>query len=274
MSGSERVLIICDRTGLMALDSDVLLGRVVSMPNPGVTASLSSGRISPNKRPFWRGGGERELGSAVPVTDLAVCECVDPEVRGLDILLANDWESVGTWSPVPYFGRCELRAPEVLLVSRAVSRSRVAVDLGAPWEVAPLPTPGGLAFALLEAVSRGDVLGTGFRVVEAGGDADWSNFFLRSLTLGGTVAAVPRPPPAPFPRFSDRLSTGLETERWDGRRALRWVAGTAGCFGVVPFPLDRNEGGWRVLLATAGAIESFTGGEESCPPAPGCCAVR
>lgn len=149
----------------------------------------------------------------MPVTDLAACEFVDPEVRGRDILLAKDWESVGTWSPVPYLARCELRAPEDLLVSRAVSRSRVAVDLGAPWEVAPLPTPGGLAFTLPEAVSRGDVLGTGFRVAEAGGVADWSNFFLRSLTLGGTVAAAPRPPPAAFPRFSERLSTGLETER-------------------------------------------------------------
>jgi hypothetical protein len=94
MSGSERVL-IWDRTGLMTLDSDVLLGRVVSMPNPGVTASLSSGRISPNKRPFWRGGGDRELGGPAPAADLVVCEFVDPEVRGLDILLANDWESVG-----------------------------------------------------------------------------------------------------------------------------------------------------------------------------------
>jgi hypothetical protein len=39
ISGFERVL-ICARAGLMMLDSEVLLGRAGSMPNPGVTASL------------------------------------------------------------------------------------------------------------------------------------------------------------------------------------------------------------------------------------------
>jgi hypothetical protein len=118
-------------------------------------------------------------------------------------------------------------------------------------------------------VSRIELLGAVLRVPEADWDADWSNFFLRSLTLGGMPPAVPRPlsgvadglvPP-------DRLSTGFEAERWLGRRAERWVTGTAGCLGVVPLPLDRNDGGCRgLLLDTAGAMESFTGGEAF--PAP------
>lgn len=262
-SGSERVLIICDRTGLVTWDSDVLLGRAGTIPNPGVTESLWSGRISPNKRPAWRG----EAG----VVALGACVVADPAVRGLDILLANDCELLETWSPAAAFGRGVVRAPEVLPVSRPVSR--VAVVLVVPCDVAPLPTPGDLPFTLLEAVSRVDVLGAVLRAAEGGCDADWSNFFLRSLTLGGTPPAVPPWPfpadgdglPAPLPEFPDRLSTGFEAERWfGGRRALRWAACTAGCLGVVPFPLDRNDGGGcRVLLGTAGAamMGSVTGGE-------------
>jgi hypothetical protein len=151
-------------------------------------------------------------------------------------------------------------------VSRPVSR--VAVVLGTPCEVAPLPTPSDFPFTLLEAVSRVDGLGMAFRAGEADCDADWSNFFLRSLTLGGTPPAAPYPDPAatdglpaPFPEFPERLSTGFEAERWLGRRAVRWVAGTAGCLGVVPFPFDRNDGGCRVVVDTAMAMGSFTGGE-------------
>ena len=159
------------------------------MPNPGVTASFRSGRISPNNRPFWR-GGDRGFGISAPVVGLVAWGGVGPEVRGLDILLANDCELAGDWSSAASFGRwVVLRAPELLLVSRPVSRSRAAVVLGAPWDVAPLPALGGLDLTVLEAVSRADALGVGFRVVGADCDADWSNFFLRSLTLGGTVAA-------------------------------------------------------------------------------------
>lgn len=80
------------------------------------------------------------------------------------------------------------------------------------------------------------------------------------------VPVEPEDLPAPFTELPGRLSRGLEAARWLGRRAARWVAGTAGCFGVVPFPLDRDEGTWRVLLDTAEAMGSFTGGEAF----PGC----
>lgn len=78
--------------------------------------------------------------------------------------------------------------------------------------------------------------------------------------------------PAPLPKFPDRLSTGFEAERWFGdRRALRWAAWTAGCFGVVPFPLDRNDGGCRVLLDRArAAMMGFVTGEETFPAAAVC----
>lgn len=95
---------------------------------------------------------------------------VDPAVRGLEILLANDCELPETWSPTANFGRCVDRAPEALPVSRPVSR--VAVALVVLYEVAPLPTPGDLPFTLLEAVSRVDVLGRVFRAAEADCDAD------------------------------------------------------------------------------------------------------
>jgi hypothetical protein len=199
---------------------------------------------------------------------LGACVVVDPAVRGLDILLANDCESLEAWSPAAAtLGRWVVRAPEALPVSRPVSR--VAVVLVVPFEVAPLPTPGDRPFTLFEAVSRVDVLGRDFREAEGDCDADcdvgWSNLFLRSFTLppwpfpGGADGL-----PAPLPGFPDRVSTGFEAERWfGGRRALRWTAWTAGCFGVVPFPLDRNDGGCRVLLGTAGAamMGSVTGGE-------------
>src|SRR4051812_19358979 len=98
MSGSERLL-ICDRPELMTrLDSEVRLGRVVSMPNPGVTASFRSGRISPNKRPAWRGGGDRGFGISAPVVGLVAGGGVGAAARGLDILLANDCELAGAWS--------------------------------------------------------------------------------------------------------------------------------------------------------------------------------
>jgi hypothetical protein len=56
---------------------------------------------------------------------------------------------------------------------------------------------------------------------------------------------------------------GLEVERWLDRRALRWV-GIDECFGVVPLPFDRSEGGWRGL-ETAEAMGSFSGGEVAFP---------
>ena len=159
-------------------------------------------------------------------------------------------------------------------MSRPVSR--VAVVLVVPYEVAPLPTPGDRPFMLLEAVSRVDVLGRDFREAEADCDAGWSNLFLRSFTLPPwPFPAGADGLPAPLPGFPDRLSTGFEAERWFGvRRALRWAAWTAGCFGVVPFPLDRNDGGCRVLLGTAGAamMGSVTGGE-AFPAGAVCCAV-
>jgi hypothetical protein len=210
---------------------------------------------------------------------LGACVVVDPAVRGLDILLANDCESLETWSPAAAtLGRCVVRAPGALPVSRPVSR--VAVVLVVPCEVAPLPTPGDRPFTLLEAVSRvDDALGTDFREAEADCDTDWSNLFLRSFTLPPDVP-WPFPGdadglPTPLPEFPDRLSTGFEAERWfGGRRALRCTAWTAGCFGVVPFPLDRNDGGCRVLLGTAGAamMGSVTGGE-AFPAVAVCCAV-
>lgn len=282
ISGSERLL-ICVGAWLGMLDSEVLLGLADSMPNPGVTASLWSGRISPNKRPFWRG----EVAGVLDALEaLAGCPLVGPaEVRGLDILLAKDCELPAGWSPAAILERWEDRAAEPLSVSRAVSRV-AALVLGAPCEVAPDPAPDDLPFTLGEAVSRVDVLGTVcFReaVAEAGcWAADWSNFFLRSLTFPGTAAAAAaapwlRPLTAPFPRFSKRLSTGFEAERWPGRRAARWVAVTGGCFGVVPLPLERREGCWRDELETAvgrdetgdtaAAMGSFTGGGEACPAA-------
>jgi hypothetical protein len=66
------------------LDSEVLLGRASSMPNPGVTESLCSGRISPNNRPVWRG--------ATGGTVLTGRGPVEPEVRGRAMRLANDCE--------------------------------------------------------------------------------------------------------------------------------------------------------------------------------------
>lgn len=65
------------------LDSEVLLGRTDSIPNPGVAEPCCSGRISPNKRPFWRCG----VDCAVDLDDFAVAE---PDGRGLAILLAKD----------------------------------------------------------------------------------------------------------------------------------------------------------------------------------------
>lgn len=55
MSGSEK-LRTCGRTDSARSESEVLLlGRAGAMPKPGVTESLCSGRISPNRSPFWRG---------------------------------------------------------------------------------------------------------------------------------------------------------------------------------------------------------------------------
>lgn len=222
---------------------------------------------------------------------MAACPVVGPPaVRGLDILLANDCELLASWSPAVCLGRWEERAAEPLSVSRPVSRVAALVLC----EVAPDPTPDDdLPLRPDEAVSRVEVLGTVcFRAAgaadAAGCAADWSNFFLRSFTFPGTraaAAAAPwlRPLTAPFPRFSDRLSTGFEAERWPGRRAARWVAGTAGCLGVVPLPLERSEGCWREELETAvgrdetvdtaAAMGSFTGGGEACPAVPGAAAA-
>lgn len=159
--------------------------------------------------------------------------------------------------------------------------SRVAVVFGEPCEVAPAPAPDDRPFTLPEAASLVvDVLEEGFRLGEAGCDDEWSNFFLRSFTLGGTPPAAPCPFPAvadgfpaPLPECADRLSTGFDAERWLGRRALRWVAVTGGCLGVVPFPFDRNDGGCRLLPVTAEAIGSFTG-DEAFPVLPVCCTLR
>jgi hypothetical protein len=96
---------------------------------------------------------------------LGVFVVVEPAVRGLDILLANDCELPDAWSSVGNFDRCELRVPEPLAVPRPVSLSlsRVAVVRGVPCEV----VPGDLPLTLLDAVSRAEALGTDFRPPEA-----------------------------------------------------------------------------------------------------------
>jgi len=91
MSGSDELL-MRDLASSCTLDSEVLRGRGPSIPNPTVTESLSSGKISPKRRPFGRGGAEFEVdsfGEAVGeswVMDLDVCTAF----RGLLILLAKD----------------------------------------------------------------------------------------------------------------------------------------------------------------------------------------
>lgn len=168
MSGSERVL-ICERIGSRMPESEVVRGRTRSMPNPGVTESISSGNISPNRRPFcWGEVGWAPDESGVEGFDAFAF--AEPAVRGLDILLANDSESVARCSPATNFGRCAPRAPAPFPTSCPVSR--VAVLLHEPYEAEPLPLPEDLPLALLEAASRADVLGAGFRRVDGGCDAD------------------------------------------------------------------------------------------------------
>lgn len=188
------------------LVSEVLLGRARWIPNPGVAVSLCSGRISPKRRPAWRGGAVLEFGGSGPapdescVVDLDAFSGPETAARGLDILLANDCALLEAWSAVAYFERCEPRVPDPLPASGPVFRA--AVVFGAPYEVVPLPTPSPLPPTLSKVVSRGDVdalgivLGTTFRTGEECCEADWSNFFLRSFTLGGTLPLVfcPVPP--------------------------------------------------------------------------------
>lgn len=92
---------------------------------------------------------------------------------------------------------------------------------------------------LVEGMSR-EGLGACFR--EEPGDPVWSNFFLRSFTLVGKAGAPEYPlfgPDACLDKLGWRLSTGFDAERIPALSA----AGTNGCFGVVPLPLDRNEVG-------------------------------
>lgn len=141
------------------LDSEVRLGRAVSIPKPGVTESLCSGRISPKRSPFWR-GTDFELGGSTPapeascVMDLDVGTCAELAVRGLDILLANDCELFGVWLRV-------LRTAELFVASRPVSRA--AVVLGEPYELVLPPAAGDLPPTVDEAGSRLDARETVFR---------------------------------------------------------------------------------------------------------------
>lgn len=145
------------------MDSEVLLGLAGSMPNPGVTESLCSGSISPNRRPVWRGGA----GCAADLDDFAVG---DPAVRGLEILLANDCELPESGSSMVGLDRCPLRVPELFRVSRPVSR--VIDVLGEPCEAAAPPTLGDFPLTLVCAVSRVELLVVLLRGLEVGWGAD------------------------------------------------------------------------------------------------------
>ena len=170
-------------------------------------------------------------------------------LRGRLILLANDCELAEAWSSATYLGRWVPRAPDDLPGSCPPSRAALAE----PCDVAPPAAP--CAFppvVLLDAVSRDD-LRVCFRVAELGCEAVWSNFFLRSFTLGGNAPPVDCCCLAAFP---GRSSTGLDAERRPLRGAVR-LAGTAGCFRAVPLLLERSE---AVCRAAEGAAVDAVGG--------------
>lgn len=235
------------------------------MPKPTFTALLSSGRISPKRRPFGRLGGGGEEGRSAGIVVVSWERDVEVEatdgLRGLLILLANDCELADAWSSGTNFCRCVARPPDALPASCAVSL--VDGDRKAPYDVAPVPAVGGRPMVVLDPVSR-----AGRRFVDVfRGDGEAvvvSNFFLRSLTLAPAPGLYPLPgAEICLERCAWRSSTalvGFEAERWFVRSGVRAVEGTAGCLGVVPLPLDRSEGRPEGGgMAEAAAIASFTG---------------
>lgn len=165
------------------------------------------------------------------------------EPRGLPIRLANDCELLDTWSSATNLGRCDWE--DELALEASMGESCVTELRSVEYEVAPIRDCGLVTASRLARV--GAPGRTGARGMED--EAPFrSKRLLRSFTLGwfGEDAAL-------APR-AGRPSTGFEVERTLDREGLR-LEDTAGCLGVLPSPLDRNDG--RGMEAAIGRVSGL-----------------